>query len=69
VVSSCLVILSFSAFFEIKGAGIEYCPGKASRKEMVNQTSLTCTRAFLQKVFAGTGESLLKSAKKNSRQL
>jgi len=33
--SSYLVILSFSAFFEIKGPGIEYCPGKASGEEMV----------------------------------
>ncbi len=46
-VSSYLVILSFSAFFEIKWPGIVCCPGKASGEEMVNQTSLAGTCAFL----------------------
>jgi len=46
-VSSYLVILSFSAFFEIKGPGIARYPGKASGEEVVKQTSLACTRAFL----------------------
>jgi len=47
--SSYLIILSFSAFFEIKGPGIEYCLGTTSGEEMVKKTFPACTCAFLHR--------------------